>query len=150
MKKKPAPLQVAEVGAFKRRSREDMIRRTAAMIEIIKIDEPFAAQEKKFEAINLVDGRDFLKEDDVYDIVIVHSVVSPSLGRVTVPGAEHELMVSDDHSVEAWRERLASTRAKYIIVCEGQPYTLSGYELGNIPGYKLVRSDEWVAVYRLK
>lgn len=150
MAKKPAPIRIAEVGAFKHRSREDSIRRTAAMIEIAQIDTPFAIQEKKFEAINLADGRDFLQEDDTYDMVIVHSVLSPGVGRVSVPGSEEEVMVSDEHTAEAWRERLVETGAKYIVVCEGQPYTLSGYELGNLPGYRLLKSDQWVAVYRKK
>lgn len=148
--KKEKPLQIAEVGAFKRRSQEDVSRRIASMIEIVETDPDFATRKKKFEAINLVDGRDFLQEDDTYDMVIVHSVLSPSLGRVTIPGSEDELMVSDDHTVEAWKERLISTGAKYIVVCEGQPYTLSGYELGDLPGYNLQKSDRWLAVYKRK
>jgi len=146
--KKPIALRIAEVGAFRRQSREDNIRRTAAMIEIAQIDTPFIIQKKKFEAINLVDGRDFLQEDDTYDIVILHSILSPMLPLNLGPFVEDECRVSIHHNGDAWKERLISTGAKYIVVCEGQPYTLSGYELGKIPGYKLLKIDQWVAVYQ--
>lgn len=140
-------LEVAEVGAFKRRSREDRIRRTAALMEILELDPEFAAQTKKFDAINLVDGRDFLREKNAYDIVIVHSVLSPSLGPTNFK--DHpELMTSPHHTVKAWRKRLAGTGAKYIVVAEGQPHTLSGYELGELPGYAIEKMDQWVTVYR--
>jgi hypothetical protein len=147
MRRAPAPLTVAEVGAFKRQSREDQIRRTAAMIEILELDPDFAAGSKKFEAINLVDGRDFLREVATYDMVILHSILSPSVGLTRFKGNK-ELMTSPDHTVEVWRNRLVSTGAKYIVVCEGQPYTLSGRELGDLPGYDAVKSNEWLAVYK--
>jgi hypothetical protein len=143
----PAALRIAEVGAFKRRSQEDMVRRMAALIEILELDPDFAHRKKKFETINLVDGRDFLRETDVYDMVIVHSVLSPSVGLVRMPGNK-ELMTSPDHTVEVWVNRLVSTGAKYIVVCEGQPYTLSGRELGDLPGYDVVKSDERLTVYK--
>jgi hypothetical protein len=141
------PLQIAEVGAFKRRSQEDMVRRMAALIEILELDPDFVHRKKKFETINLVDGRDFLRETDVYDMVIVHSVLSPSVGLVRMPGNK-ELMTSPDHTVEVWVNRLVSTGAQYIVVAEGQPYTLSGRELGELPGYEVVKMDRRVTVYR--
>jgi hypothetical protein len=144
-----ADITVAEVGAFKRRSREDVIRRTAALIEILELDPEFASRKKQFEVINLFEGRDFLRETDTYDMVIVHSVLSPSVGLTRFKGNK-ELMTSPDHTVEVWRNRLVSTGAKYIVVCEGQPYTLSGRELGELPGYDLLKSDEWLTVYKNK
>jgi len=141
-----ADITVAEVGAFKRRSREDVIRRTAALIEILELDPEFASRKKQFEVINLSEGRDFLQETATYDMVIVHSVLSPSVGLTRFKGNK-ELMTSPDHTVEVWRNRLVSTWAKYIVVCEGQPYTLSGRELGELPGYDVRKSDEWLTVY---
>lgn len=143
----PASITIAEVGAFKRPSREDQIRRTAAMIEVLELDPDFAGRKKRFEAINLADGRDFLRETGTYDMVIVHSVLSPSVGLRQ--SRSKELMTSPDHTVEVWRNRLVSTGAKYIVVCEGQPYTLSGRELGELLGYDVQKSDEWVTVYKL-
>lgn len=145
------PLLVAEVGAFKRLSPEDRIRRTAALIAILEIDQDFAALKKTFEAINLVDGRDFLEDTDTYDIVIVHSVLSPQVNRAHMPThIKPELMTSPHHDIQNWKNRLVSTEAKYIVVCEGQPYTLSGWELGKLPGYTKVKGDQWLTVYQLK
>lgn len=141
-------LLVAEVGAFKRPSQEDTSRRLAALIEIMEIDAPFIITQKKFDAINLVDGRDFLRETYTYDVVIVHSVLSPG---VRIRGARNkELLTSPDHDIEVWRNRLISTGAKYIVVCEGQPYTLSGWELGDLPGYTVLKMDTRLAVYRAR
>lgn len=141
-------LKVAEVGAFKRRSREDTIRRTAALIEIFKLDPEFTARKKKFETINLVDGRDFLTETGTYDLVILHSILSPMLPLNLSPFVEDECRVSMHHDIDTWRDRLEETRAAYIVVAEGQPYTLSGRELGDLPGYDVMKSDEWLTVYR--
>jgi hypothetical protein len=141
-------IEIAEVGAFKRPSREDKIRRTAALIAVTEVDPDFTGHAKKFDAINLVDGRDFLAEDDTYDMVVVHSVLSPGVKVPKEMKLHPELMVSDTHDVEAWRDRLVATGAKYIVVCEGQPHTMSGYELGRLPGYELVKADQWVAVYQ--
>jgi hypothetical protein len=147
--RKLKPLQIAEVGAFKRRSREDASRRMAALMEIFEIDPDFTYQTKKFEAINLVDGRDFLRETATYDMVIVHSILSPSVG-LTRMRDNRELMTSPDHSVEVWRNRLVSTGAKYIVLCTGQPYSLGRWDLGELPGYTVLKDDEWLAVYKKK
>jgi hypothetical protein len=147
--RKVKSLEIAEVGAFKRRSTEDLVRRTAALIEIIEIDPEFAASKKEFDAINLFDGRDFLVETYTYDVVIVHSVLSPSLSKRLGPmPSNKELMTSPDNDGKVWVNRLVSTGAKYIVVCEGQPYTLSGLELGDLPGYNVLKQDRWLTVYK--
>jgi hypothetical protein len=86
-------------------------------------------------------------ETDVYDIVIVHSVLSTGVRSDLMP-REKELLTSPDHDLEIWRNRLVSTGAKYIVVCEGQPYTLSGWELGDLPGYNTLKMNTMLAVYR--
>lgn len=147
--RKVKSLEIAEVGAFKRRSREDLIRRAAALIEIMEIDPEFAASKKEFDAINLFDGRDFLVETYTYDMVIVHSVLSPGLSKRLGPmPGNKDLMTSPDNDLEVWVNRLVSTGAKYIVVCEGQPYTLSGLELGELPGYTIQKRDQWLTVYK--
>lgn len=148
--KKTAPIQVAEVGAFKRRSPEDTSRRIASLSALLEIDPDFAVQKKLFDAINLADDRDFLLENDPYDLVIVHSVLSTGMRQdLRIPGHERELMVSQEHSIKNWKRRLVETGAQYIIIAEGQPYTLSGWELGELPGYEVLRRDQWLTVYRL-
>lgn len=142
-------VRVAEVGAFKRRSQEDTSRRIAALSALLELDPDFVMQKKSFDAINLADGRDFLLEDDPYDLVIVHSVLSTGMRRgIRVPGHERELLVSEDHNINNWKRRLVETGAKYIIIAEGQPYTLSGWELGDLAGYEVLRRDAWLTVYR--
>jgi hypothetical protein len=146
--RKPPPLKVAEVGAFKRRSPEDTSRRIAALSALLEIDEDFFAQKKSFDAINLADGRDFLLEDDPYDIVIVHSVLSTGMpAGIHVPVYERELLISGKHTIKNWKRRLVETGARYIIIAEGQPYTLSGWELGDLPGYEILRQDTLLTVY---
>lgn len=145
--KKLKPLRIAEVGAFKRRSSEDTSRRMASMIEILEIDPDFTYREKKFEAINLVDGRDFLRETDTYDMVVLHSILSPSV-KLTRVRDNRDLMTSPDHTVEIWRNRLVSTGAKYIVACTGQPYSLGRWELGELPGYTVLKDNEWLTVYK--
>jgi hypothetical protein len=149
MPSKKPPLNVAEVGAFKRRSQEDISRRIASISALLEIDPDFVSQKKSFDAINLSDGRDFLLEDEPYDLVIVHSVLSAGMQRnIRIPGHERELMVSQEHSIQNWKRRLVATGAQYIIIAEGQPYTLSGWELGDLPGYEVLRRDQWLTVYR--
>jgi hypothetical protein len=147
MTRKARPVRVAEVGAYKRPSPEDGSRRLAALIEILEIDPAFIRQPKEFDPVNLVDGRDFLMETDVYDVVIVHSVLSTGVRTDLMPKGR-ELLTSPDHDVAIWRNRLVSTGAKYIVVCEGQPYTLSGWELGDLPGYTVIKMDTRLAVYK--
>ncbi len=142
------PLLVAEVGASKRRTQEDQVRRTAALIEIFEVDPDVAVRAKTFKAINLVDGIDFLDETDTYDIVIVHSVISPYIDRRHLPSHHPELMTSPHHDIQNWKDRLVSTGAQYVVVCEGQPYTLSGWELGDLAGYYVVKRDRRLTVYR--
>lgn len=144
----PPPLKVAEVGAFKRRSIEDTSRRIASLAALLEIDPDFAAQKKAFDAINLAEGRDFLLEDETYDIVIVHSVLSTGMRRdIRIPGHERELLVSEEHDIKNWKRRLVESGARYIIIAEGQPYTLSGFEIGDLPGYIKLKQDPWLTVY---
>lgn len=146
---KSPSLKVAEVGAFKRRSAEDTSRRIASLSALLEIDPDFVIQKKSFDAINLAEGRDFLLEDEAYDIVIVHSVLSTGMPPdIRIPGHERELLISQEHSIKNWKRRLVETGAKYIIVAEGQPYTMSGYELGNLPGYEKLMQDQWITVYQ--
>lgn len=149
--RKPKPpakkLDVAEVGAFERRSPEDRIRRTAALIEILELDPDFAAKKKSFEAINLAEGRDFLEETATYDIVILHSIFNSEYPEQFVR-MEDETQLSPHHTIKSWKDRLVETEAKYIVVCEGYPFTLSGWVLRDLPGYHMEKRDRWLTVYR--
>ena len=82
------------------------------------------------DVINLNEGRDFLSEQETYDIVILCWI----FGRI-LPNATGMFNVSKQHNPEEWRSRLASSGAKYIFAF-GNKTEVGGSYLGEIPGYQ--------------
>lgn len=142
-------LQVAHVGAFKKKSSQDGARSVESIYRIMKRDrEFFEGIMADHDTINLTHGRDFLEEDKTYDLVILHSIFHPSVLGAAHGKAKRWLWLSDRHSVKNWKKRLERTKAQYISVCEGQPSSLSGWHLGEIPGYRILERDEKVTLYK--
>lgn len=142
-------LQVAHVGAFKKKSPQDSARNVESVYRIMKRDRGFfEGTMADPDTINLTHGRDFLEEDKTYDLVILHSIFHASVLGVARGKVKRWLWLSDRHSVKNWKKRLERTKAQYISVCEGQPHSLSGWHLGEIPGYEILERDEKVTLYK--
>ena len=148
------PIRVAQVGAYKRFSDEDSCRNVTALAAIMQLDPSFKG-EPQHDVINLLYGRDFLTEKEAYDLVILHSIfLKPNkwekiLAEKGLPNIKNpQLNLSPVDSLKRWRKKLASTNAEFIVVCEGQPNALSGWQLGQIEGYEILRMDTLVTVYR--
>lgn len=138
-------LRFAQVGAFKRKSAADVSRMVSALGEIVAHDLDFLRdREVVNDVINLSDGRDFLAENRSYDVVVLHSILSPKI-KMFKPFPR--LRVSHRHSIGNWKKRLASTRARYIAVCEHEVATLSGKEIGEIPGYTVLSQRGFLTLY---
>ena len=87
----------------------------------------------KHDFIDLSGGRDFLRESQRYDVVILHFLWagetlthSDALKRMTI--------TSPDHSPQKWRERLAATGATVILAFGGSSEVARVF-IGNIDGY---------------
>lgn len=85
--------------------------------------------------IDLHDGRDFLRENGKYDIVILHMVYNPSRHDLQhYEGSESIFRISHLHDRDNWVYRLVDTEAKYIFTF-GSGSEVDGDFLGEIPGY---------------
>lgn len=137
---------MAHVGAFDPLGPDD-VRRTMFTIWAIGEVEPHRKSEGKLaqDIINLSYDRDFLAERRHYDIVILHSIVSTK-SRLPA-GRFPRLRASRHHTLKAWRARLSETGARYISICEDLPMTMSGLEIGAIPGYKVAKRDKHLTLY---
>jgi hypothetical protein len=106
--------------------------------------------------VNLADGRDFLEETEQYDLVVLHSIFHPrgeitdALRRDLAEKVGPAALLSPKHAVPAWKRRLEGCGAKHIIVCAGQPFTLDGWQLGELKAYEIAERDGLVTVYRRK
>lgn len=142
-------LRIAHVGAFRDKSSEDGARSVESLYRILQHDRDFIYGTKpNHDTINLIYGRDFLKESRTYDLVILHSIFHVNLLGLARGKDRKQLSLSSKHSVLNWVRRLIKTRAIYISVCEGQPHSLSGWHLGEIPGYEILERDAKVTLYK--
>jgi len=91
---------------------------------------------KKHDFIDLLDGRDFLSEDNEYDIVILHMINSEGN------------RLSSLHSSSNWKTRLKSTGAKYIF-CFGGGSEVNHKYLGMINGYIPPVDEGYYQIYIL-
>lgn len=84
--------------------------------------------------IDLNQGRDFLQEQQTYDIVILHHIYTDESQEDH--GVE-DYQRSPLHKKENWVQRLQNTRAKYIFVFGSGKETKSvdSDYIGSIPGY---------------
>ena len=95
--------------------------------------------------INLTDGRDFLKENKQYDLVVVQHVYNPDFPNDNRQG---QFQVSDIHNADNWIRRLVSTNADYIFVF-GDWSEVGGWMLGNLSGYRTIKDENgYQTVYR--
>jgi hypothetical protein len=92
--------------------------------------------------INLAQGRDFLEEQETYDVVILCWVFGPTTYR----GTEGWFNVSKKHTPEEWKARLIATGAKYIFAF-GNKTEVGGNYLGSIPGYHTTTLSSSATVY---
>lgn len=154
-------LNIAQVGAFKRFSLDDTCRMAVAMMVISSYDREFFKPKPKHNVINLAYGRDFLVEDEQYDLVVLHSILhcyasetpegfAAVKERAKKIGKEKGklLLLSPHHSIDKWRERLMNCGATFIVICEGGPATLSGWKIGDIAGYEILQRDSKITLYR--
>lgn len=84
--------------------------------------------------VDLNDGRDFLEESQIYDIVILHMVYSPynqTFAR-NAPGSPYR--ISRLHTPNNWKRRLMATNAKYIFTF-GDGEEVHGRYLGELREY---------------
>lgn len=98
----------------------------------------------QFDAIDLNKGRDFLREDLTYEVVVLHFVFRGS--NYPCPfGEPQELNVSPTTSWSRWRTRLVDTQAKYIFAFGGEGEVSGGY-LCTLDGYQGIKIEEefWV------
>jgi len=92
-------------------------------------------------------SRDFLSEEEAYDIVILHHLYSPDPSVWPhLRGFEGGFAMSPHHSVEAWRKRLASSGADMIFAFGGDT-EVSAKFLGDMPGFALLEQRGDMAVY---
>jgi hypothetical protein len=87
------------------------------------------------EVINLQYGQDFLEmPPQACSLLILHSIFAPA-----------------DYLAEklsAWRKALVISQAECIAVCEGQPVTLNGWQIGRLEGYEILERDQMLTLYK--
>lgn len=146
-------MRVAHVGAERPYTQQDRFRRLQAMALV----GPQSWNDAEEDLVNLLYGRDFLVEQETYDIVLVHSVFHtnhpPSLqatinDAVRVGPAQAIVPISPKHSLDAWRGRLVGTQAGHLLVFESQTLSLSAWNLGDLQGYALEFPDPRLGWYR--
>lgn len=149
---KPVTYRVAQVGAYKPMGMDDNVRWIMAARWLLEHDTIFGTSQfgrPVNDIINLIYERDFLQEKHKYDIVLLHSLFDPKMDGIKVSFVDRAMCgVSDKHSLETWHKRFVSSEAKYIFVFESYPMSLSGWSLGQIPGYVQAHIDSEFAVYK--
>lgn len=146
-KKILAEKSIAHVGAYKRFSDADSSRIVYFWSWYRPTHNDNDLYDEKLDIVNLRYGRDFLMENHKYDWVFVHSVFDlhhPSAVR----DRKHPAFVSDIHTAKDWKQRLCNTEASLIVIFEGQAATMSGWQIGQLPGYEIQVRDTKMTVYK--
>lgn len=99
-------------------------------VNLVKVDEDF---------VELREGRDFLKETQKGDIVVLHFVYRHSHGR-------GEFGASPESSWGNWRRRLTASEARYIFPF-GRAVEVSGTYLSVLDGYRAEVLDPYLTVF---
>ena len=104
----------------------------------------------KVDCIDLSMGRDFLKEGERYDLVVLNYIfradgIDPTKGPHPIlqeyinelrPNDPYFFKVSTNHTKDNWRRRLLATKAETILTFGGNAYSeVDGEWLGELPGY---------------
>jgi hypothetical protein len=95
----------------------------------------------KGDFFNLSKGRDFLREDKKYEVVVLHFIFRGGFG---VNNSKHpELGLSPLASWSNWRKRLVDSGAKWIFAYGGMA-EVGGTYIVNLDGYRVhkVRTEE--------
>lgn len=109
-------------------------------------DELLHYDNRRDDFIDLNDGRDFLQENNDYDVVILHMVYSPP-DRSYIGKHDSIFNVSNLHNPRNWRRRLIATGAKYIFAF-GDDDEVSGRYLGHLAGYRgPIDAGNYLSVY---
>ena len=141
--------KIAQVGAFKRFSEGDLARMSHFLFWLSENDKEFFRKKPEHDIVNLKYKRDFLDEKIKYDAVILHSVFhSDRFNHKFVRNGNVLTQISEKHTLDAWRNRLVDTAAYYILAFEGQPCSLSGWQLNDLIGYEILKRDTLFTVYR--
>jgi hypothetical protein len=144
---------IAQVGAYKKRTDGDIWRWLTALDWLMKNDR--LPDKSTHDVINLKYGRDFLREHETYDIVVLHDIydagnldivqkIQANLPKLVWQAIETSSVASE----KRWRWRLQQTKAKFIFVFETSPCCINGWGLGELEGYKVEHIDHQVAIYR--
>ena len=103
--------------------------------------------------IDLNDGRDFLKENQQYDIVALMRVFHPMGGDSSVQHYQRDrgesmFRLSSLHTPENWKKRLQQTGAKIIFAFGDSTDCVEGDYVGSIPGYEGPDKNRDVSVWK--
>jgi hypothetical protein len=108
---------------------------------------------REYDTIDLNRGRDFLTENETYDIVVMFMIFryrAEELLDYEQRNLDNSMRVSPLHSPENWRKRLLSTRAQIIYVTGYNDFSeISSDYLGKLPGYELEKVGYGDIVYRV-
>lgn len=141
-------LNVAHVGAYRRFSKDDQMRKICAIGQMALIEGNRWLNRARHIVINLCYGEDFLNPKPYqlqkFDAVVVHSIFYSRLvhGHPNYRRERRDRVgfkaTSSEHTPENWNARLVQTGAKFIFVFETYPFSLSGWHIWDLEGYKTV------------
>ena len=107
----------------------------------------FIPQDSHDDIINLKNGRDFLEENEQYQIVIICYIYSDAtpyedLRKIEKRFGNGKWWVSNLSIPENWRKRLLQTQAETIIACGSFSEVGHAY-LGDLPGYLVTVTPDY-------
>jgi hypothetical protein len=110
------------------------------MLDTYKLLEPLNIT--KFDFVNLHQGRDFIKEDKIYDIVVLIYIFKWTKEQCQNDNLynkhDSSIKVSDIHTPENWRKRLLNTEAKEILIFGySDESEITGNYIGDLENYKM-------------
>ena len=141
-------MKIAHVGADKKYSAGDQYRIVSSYATLFECGIDFTRQKIRRDIVNLNCGRDFLQEKKEYDMVVLHSIFHTDADVKNISEDSRIYCgLSIEHSLEAWRKRLIETKASHIVICENQPFSLNGWNIGELGGYKIINRDEEITIY---
>lgn len=113
-------------------------------------------EEVEPDLIDLRLGRDFLKENKTYDIVVLNYIYLPEVNNSNSDfkrmKGDYSFKVSELQSRENWRKRLIETGAAQILIFGYSVVSeITGEYIGELEGYKLtVKQDKFGGYWYFK